>query len=210
MKKLGSETSTTPALWVVPDVSYGIVVEGPYDTAVYEELIRKICSADVELFARPAGGVSRLMGSFPKQLKVLEYIRQGRPVEKALVIRDSGVKDPVSLEQEMARKITGHTYAFPKGVQFHAVRREMETWLLADVRAVNLVASSRGGSRVPDIQETLEEIVDPKERFTRLLSAAGLPYDAQVCREIARHLELETLRNRCPSFRSFEQKVMDC
>ncbi|MFQ5828381.1 MAG: DUF4276 family protein [Candidatus Methylomirabilia bacterium] len=191
-------------------MSYGIVVEGPYDVSVYEELIRKICSADVEIFSRPAGGVSRLMGSFPKLLRVLEYIRRGRPVDKALVIRDSGVKDPASLEREMTRRITRYAYSFPKGIQFHAVRSEMETWLLADERAVNFVALSRGGSQVAPVQGTLEEIADPKERFIRLLSTVGLPYDAQVCREIARHVELETLRSRCPSFRSFEQKVTDC
>ncbi|MBI4608635.1 MAG: hypothetical protein HY726_06495 [Candidatus Rokubacteria bacterium] len=134
-------------------MSYGIVVEGPYDVPVYEELIRKICSADLEVFSRPAGGVSRLMGSFPKLLKELQYIKRGGPVDKALVVRDSDIKDPALLEREMTRKITGYTFAFPKGVQFHAVRREMETWLMANERAVNLVALSRVDHKLPAFKE---------------------------------------------------------
>jgi hypothetical protein len=77
-------------------------------------------------------------------------------------------------------------------------------------RGHNSVARTRGGREVPPVQRTLEEIGDPKESFRRLLSAADLPYDAQVCREIAEQASIETLRYRCPSFRAFEQKVLDC
>ena len=164
----------------------------------------------MEIIPRLARGVSDLMKHFPNFLRDLEYIKQGRPVDKALVIRDSGRRDPASVEQEMADRIEGSTFSFSNGIQFHAVRKEMETWLLADVEAINSVALSRGGRRVTPIQETLEDIVDPKERLIRLLSAAGLPYDFGVCREIARQANVETLRYRCPSFRSFEQKVIDC
>ncbi len=177
---------------------------------VYEELIRKICSADVEIIPRPAFGVSRLMGEFPKLLRDLEHIRQGCPVDKVLVIRDSGGKDPTSVELLMAERIEGKTYSFPRGFQLVAVRRTMETWLLADEEAVSSVALSRGGQPVTAVQETLEGIANPKEMFIRWLSEAKLPYDAQVCQEVARQIKLETLRYRCPPFRSFEQKVIDC
>lgn len=209
-KRLDSETCITLAPWVVPDVSYGIVVEGPYDVPVYEELIWKICSANVEVIPRPAGGVSRLMGGFPKLLRDLEHIRQGRPVNKALVIRDAGGKDTASVESLMAERIQGRPYSFPRGIQLVAVRRTMETLLLADEEAVNSVALSRGGRQVARIQEALEDIANPKERFRRWLSEAKLPYDPQICRDIARQVKLETLQYRCPSFGSFKQKVLDC
>jgi len=191
-------------------VGYGIIVEGPYDVSVYGELIRKICSVDVEILPRPAAGVTNLMKHFPALLRELEHIREAPPVEKALVIRDAGGKDPASVERLMAERLRGRTYSFPRGIQLVAVRRTMETWLLADEAAVNSVALSRGGRPVPPIQEMPEEIVDSKERFRRWLSEAKLPYDSQVCREIARQVKLDTLRYRCPSFRSFEQKVVDC
>lgn len=194
----------------MPSVSYGIVVEGVYDTPVYGELIRKICSAGVEIVAREAGGVPRLMRVLPALLRDFEHVRQGRPVDKALVIRDSGGKDRGSLEQLMADRIRGQAFSFPRGIQVYAVVRAMETWLLADVDAINIVGLSRGGRPVAAVQETVENIVDPKERLKRLLSEAGLPYDPQVCREIAQQARIETLRYRCPSFGSFEEKVRDC
>lgn len=177
---------------------------------IYEELIRKICPVEVQVIPRLGGSVPGFMDRFPKQLRVLEHIREGRPIDKALVIRDTGGKDTATVERLMADRIRGRSYAFPGGVQLITVRRTMETWLLADEEAVNSVALMRGGQQVSPMQGTLEEIVDPKETFRRWLSEAKLPYDAQVCREIVRQIKLETLRYRCPSFRSFEQKVLDC
>lgn len=194
----------------MPDQSYGIVVEGPYDVPVYEELIRKICVGDIGVVSRVAGGVSKFMKNLPALLRDLERIRQGRPVDKALAIRDSDITDPRVIEQRMAKLMHRQAFSFPKGIQFVAVRRTMETWLLADEEAVNAVALSRGGRRVARIQETLEDIANPKERLRRWFSEAKLQYDPQVCRDIARQVKLETLQYRCPSFRSFKQKVLDC
>lgn len=194
----------------MPDQSYGIVVEGDKDIAVYEELIRKIYPEKLEVVPRQTAGVSGLMRLFPVLLRDFEHIRQGRPTDKALVIRDAGSRDPASVEQQMSEKIQGRRFSFPRGVQLFAVRRTMETWLLADEEAVNSVVLSRGGRRVTRIQETLEDIADAKGRFRRWLSEAKLPFDPQVCREIARQVKLGTLRYRCPSFRSFERKVTDC
>lgn len=211
MKRLDSGIFITPEPLAVHDQSYGIVVEGTYDVVVYEELVRKICAVDTEIIPRVAGGVSNLMKNFPALLRDLERIRQGRPVDKVLVIRDAGGRDPAAVEQQMAEKTRWQTFSFPGRVQHVAVRRTMETWLLADEEAVSSVALSKGGRRVARIQEALEDdIVDPKERFRRWLSEARLNYDPQVCREIARQVGLETIRYRCPSFRSFEQKVLDC
>jgi len=191
-------------------VSYGIVVEGPYDVPVYEELIRKICPDPTEIIPRLGGSVPGFMDRFPKVLRDLEHIRAGRPVDKALVIRDAGGKDPSIVQQQMAERIRDRIYSFPRGVQLIVVRRAMETWLLADEEAVSIIALSRHGRRVSRIQDALEDIVDPKERLRRWLSEARLPYDPQVSREITQQVRLETLQYRCPSFRTFERKVIDC
>lgn len=195
---------------MVSSGSYGVVVEGAYDTPVYEELIRKIASREVAVISRETGGVTKLIRLFRGMLRDFEHVRGGQPVDKVLIIRDSDGRDAASLERDMQDRIRGQQFSFPRGIKFHAVRRAMETWLLADVGAINSVALSRGGRGVPAVQETLEDIEDPKQRLTRLLSLAGLPYDPQVCREIARQANIETLKYRCPSFRSFQEKVMDC
>lgn len=82
--------------------------------------------------------------------------------------------------------------------------------MLADVNAIHSVALERGGRKVPAIQGQLEQIGNPKEMLRDVLSRAGLPYDQKVCAEIARCADIGVLRQRCPSFRGFEKKVLDC
>jgi hypothetical protein len=195
----------------VPANAYGIVVEGPYDVAVLGELIPRILGRDVRVTPRPCYGKDDLWKNLLIHLKALEYAVKGQAVEKALVIRDSGGKDPEIIEQELTRKVQERRWAFSHGVHVCIIRRELETWLLADVaEGVNAVAKKRGGRAVAEVQGTLEEIEYPKERLRQLLSEAKLEYTDQVCAEIARSLRLETLSYRCPSFRPFKQRVVDC
>ena len=86
----------------------------------------------------------------------------------------------------------------------------MEAWLLADISAIKAVAQERGGWIVQPVQGQPEQIGNPKEMLRRLLTQARLRYTSEICREIAHRADVETLRNRCPSFRSFETKVTDC
>jgi len=46
----------------------------------------------------------------------------------------------------MAQSVAGRQFSFPRGVQFCAVRQEMETWLLADAEAINSLAQERDGA----------------------------------------------------------------
>lgn len=185
-------------------------MEGPYDVAVYQELLRKITPTLGRIVPRPAGGVPSLLRLLLGLLRDLENAVNGKPVDKVLVIRDTNGKDAAQLEKDLADRIHGQSFAFAHGIQFHAIRRTVETWLLADAVAINEVAAARGGRPISEVHGEVEEIEDPKDRFVRLLSVAGLPFDSAVCREIAAHARLEVLRYRCPSFRSFEEKAKDC
>jgi len=190
--------------------SYGVIVEGQFDVGVYEELIRKICPEAHDIKARDAGGRAQLMKKFPSLLRSLEHVtQQGGPVDKALVIRDADCKDAASIEIKMKESTSRRRFSFPGGIGFHAVKQEMETWLLADPEAINRVATHRGGKAIPRIPDPLEDLRDPKEKLMTLLSRSGLNYTAQVCREIAREADLAMLRMRCPAFTAFEQKVID-
>lgn len=190
--------------------SYGIIVEGSSDSGVYEELIRKICPEACDIRVREAGGCAQIMKKFPSLLGSFEHVtHQGGPVKKALVIRDADGRDAAAIEAKMRESASRRGFPFPGGVGFHAVKQEMETWLLADPEAINSVATSRGGKATPRIPDPLEDLQDPKEKFMAVLSRSGLNYTAAVCREIAKEMELTKLRMRCPSFAAFEQKVMD-
>lgn len=199
--KLGLANCTTPGLWLVP--SYGLIVEGIYDTPVYRTLTHRLDSPDARFFTLECGGVGNLMKQFPGLLKSLEFIDEGNPVDRALVIRDCGNRLAADVEADMRARIAGIQYRFPRGVDVCAVRQETETWLLADERAI----STASGRIVGTVNGNLEEIVDPKERLQRILSKVKLDYLPSTLAVIAGYADVEIMRYRLPAFRSFEQKI---
>ncbi|MBI3668145.1 MAG: DUF4276 family protein [Acidobacteria bacterium] len=188
--------------------SYGLIVEGFYDKAVLTQLVQKIESADAKIVVRVCRDAGRLMGGLSGYLR--ELAGREEPIDKALVVRDADGLDPTALEEEMAQRVQGMKPPFPRGVHFCAVQQAMEAWLLADVDAIDSVARERSGRSAELLQGEPEEIAKPKSVLRHVLWHAKLPYDAEVCREIASRVDLKTLRDRCPSFRSFEKKVLDC
>ena len=187
--------------------SFGVIVEGTYDEPVYAELIRRICGGEPPTVVfRPTTGSIHVQ-KYTGLLRSLEHVILGNPVDRALIIRDSDQRDPAAVESKIRDGIRAN-FAFPGGIEVHAVRREMETWMLADDQAISRVAERSGGRVVPPVHETLEDIAHPKERFQKVLRSAGLLYLSTVCGEIARELDLATLRYRCPGFVTFERKVL--
>jgi hypothetical protein len=67
-------------------------------------------------------------------------------VPKALVIHDSDCNDSRSVEDELNRILDQSTFreSLTLAVHFYATRCMVETWLLADETAVNVVARKRG------------------------------------------------------------------
>ena len=210
----------------MPANTYGIVVEGPYDVAILRELIPRILGRPVPVIPRPCFAkvipdnkllkfLGSLQGEMQRRLdqKARENLQDEMQVwryQKALVIRDSGGKEPKIIEEELTQKVQERPWGFSHGVHVCIIRREVETWLLADMAAVSGVAEKRGGRAVAEVQGTLEDFEYPKQMLKQLLSEAKLEYTDQVCAEIARSLRLDTLRYRSPSFRTFEQRVVDC
>lgn len=192
------------------NATYGLIVEGSYDRAMYEALIPRICGENPSFKTRVCNGVSELRKKFPIYLRNLEEALQGNPVDKALVIRDSGGKDPTAIKTEMEERIHGMAFAFPRGVELCIIRRTMETWLLADAEAINTVALARGGRPIQEVKGALEDIDDPKGKLKSVLSEARIEYTDRVSAEIASHLRIDRLESGCPSFRTFKQNVLDC
>lgn len=184
--------------------SYGAIVEGEYDVGVFEVLIPKICPYPSEVWAQEARGRARLMSRFAQMLRMFEHrTASAGPVDRALVIRDSNGKNPALVENEMQLRIAHQGYAFPHGVQVHALQQETETWLLADAAAISRVA----GQPAHPPPGPLEQRHQAKEAFTDVLYEVGLQYTPAICRRISMEIDLDTLRAACPSFAIFEQKV---
>ncbi len=149
------------------------------------------------------------MKKFPGFLKAFEYELAGSPVEMAVVVQDADGKRPEEIEAQMASKIDGREYRFVLGVQFFVIPQAMESWLLADANALNVVSQSRRGKRVTKSHDAPETILRPKEDLRKLLTDHGLEYTAELAREIAQHIDLDKLSEACPRFRIFRELV-DC
>ena len=189
--------------------SFGLIVEGGYDVAVFETLIRRLTSSDIEIRHRNCGGRTNLMREFPALLRTFEHSIDGNPVEMALVIRDSDGKDPSEVESQMQAKIQNRSYPFAQGVHFVAIQQAMDAWLLSDASALDAASQRRGGRRITRTADAPEDLVRPKEYLRNLLAVNRVTYTAELCREIAQEADLDTLANTCPRFSLFRELV-DC
>jgi len=189
--------------------SYGIIVEGDYDSAVYGAFIRRLASPNAHIKPLVCRGKTNLMREFPALLRAFEYEVEGNPVDMAVVIRDSDGKDPGEVEAAMRAKLGERRYPFRLNVRIHAVRHAMDAWLLGDVGAISAVSERRRGTRITRLPDTPEDLLRPKEALRNVLADHKVAYTAEVCREIAESTDLELLSERCPRFRLFSELV-DC
>ena len=189
--------------------SYGIIVEGDYDSAVYDAIIRRLSSPDVYIKPFVCRGRTNLMTEFPGFLCALEHEIDGDPVEMAIVIRDADGKDPGEVEARMRMKIQERNYRFPLNVRFHAVEKAMDAWLLADPTAISEVVQGKGGKAVRKSHDDPEGLLRPKEWFRKLLTDHKASYTAELCREIAQKTDLQVLSERCRRFPAFAE-LIDC
>jgi hypothetical protein len=189
--------------------SYGVVVEGQFDSAVYDALIRRLTSNEMRIKVLQCGGKANLIKKFPALLRTFEYEIDGAPVDMAVVIVDADGKAPFEVEEILRARIQGRQYPFRMSVRPFAVSNAMDAWLLADVLAISAATQTRGGKPVNRTLDNLESLLDPKVALRKLLTDHKVTYTAALCREIAQTADLEILSQRCPRFRAFAELV-DC
>lgn len=185
-------------------MTFGIVVEGEYDKEALSEIIQKCISSDVKIISRLFSGKGKLIKKFSGYLEEFRY----KSVDKAFIIRDADNKNPDEILEGMRSKIKNQNYPFE--VKFIVIVQELETWLLADEKAISRVTQSRSGRTVARVNEDLESIVHPKERLQEMLSNAKIYYTPVVAREIARESDIKKIKYRCQAFNKFYQAVIDC
>jgi len=189
--------------------SYGIVVEGGFDSDVYSTMIRRLARPDARIHPRSCGGRPNLLRKFPSHLEGFKFVEAGRPVDMAVVIVDADGKDPDELERSMRSRIANRKYPFRLGVQFHAVQNAMEAWLLSGVEAIARVVQSRTGRVVTSTHGSPQLLLHPKPFFRKLLIDHGIDYTSAVATEIAQHVDLQVLSEKCSRFTVFARAV-DC
>jgi len=192
----------------MPASSYGIIVEGGYDSTVYEAIIRRLASHDVHIISRPCDGRTNLTRKFPGFLETFKYVElTGSSLDLAFVIVDADGRNPAEVEAKLRAKVAGRQYPFE--VHFHAVQNAMEAWLLADAQAISRVIHRRVGRSIARTHDAPQGLLDPKPTLTALLEGNRIDYTPAVAGEIAHEVDPQILSARCPRFRVFADLV-DC
>jgi hypothetical protein len=182
-------------------LTFGLVVEGVYDVSALTEFIKKCVGDNTQVVPRPCGSKSTLMKHFPEFLEGFRHDNAGGPVDKALVIRDADNRNPTTLITTMRDRYRDRHYLFP--VESLVIAQMLEAWLLADHNALSVVCNQG----VPAIQESIEDIFDPKTRLKQILSMYNVQYTPKIAGEIAANTDLDMIGYRCPMFRHFRQYV---
>ena len=143
--------------------SYGIIVEGAYDSAVYDPPYSKVGLPQSSHQGTCLRGKANLGKKFPGLLRTFEYEIGGDPVDMAIVIVDADGRDPLEVEEHMRRKVQGRNYPFPLNVRFYAVPQAMDAWLLADAAAISAAVQGKGGKPITKSHDDPERLLNPKE-----------------------------------------------
>jgi hypothetical protein len=180
----------------------GIVAEGlpNTDVNILSEFIKKIIPDNLQLCTFAGKDKPNVI---KKYRDWLEKCREEN-VDRALVIVDQDTSCIKIIVDKLQQRIEGREYRFP--VKFHVIERELETWLLSDEKAISVVV----GRDIHRINETLEDIMNPKERLKEILSKARATYTPEILRRIAEESDIERIAYRCPGFDRFKQSVLDC
>ena len=167
----------------------GLIVEGSYDEAALQELVKRCSKVPTTVISRTCGGKSRMLKRFPGFLQEFLHIKEGASVDKALVVFDADNKDPQAEIKRFANTITNRNYPFP--IKYCVIVQELEAWLLASKVAAP------------------ETLFDPKTTLEAKLNESKISYTPEVARSLASNVNLDTLRNRCKSFNPFPQIVIN-
>ena len=169
----------------------GLVVEDKYPEAI-EEISKKLGVKPI--IRRQRGRISvKKASAFAKELL--------RSCEKVIILGDADCNEEG--ERERLQRIYG---LLPEGlrerVHICIVVHELESWLLADENAISKVI----GKNVKPV-ENPESIHDAKEYLEELFEEAGEKYLTKFGGEIAKHVNVEKLREKCASFADFKRMV---
>lgn len=175
---------------------YGILGEDDSDTDTLKVLIRRLAN-DPSLSIRPKGfnGCAEMLRKGARQLRA--FANTG--CTRFVISYDADRCDPTLRHREVIERIVN-----PSGIGFPCCVlipvQEIEAWILADIQAVSKVLTSWNPS---PLETEPERIDDPKE-YLEALSRNNKKkpiYDhATHNAKVAKHLNLDRLRTRCPSF----------
>jgi hypothetical protein len=180
---------------------YGILGEHASDTATLKVLVRRLAGAPVKIKGKGYSGCAEMLRKGARQLRLFQNLGYSR----FIVCHDADGPDPAPAREKVASKIIR-----PSGIRTDCCIvvpvQELEAWILADIEcAVKIFPSWK-----PAAIDNPERIENPKEYLERLSrdSRQKSRYSHATHNEhMAKYLNLENIRHKCPSFRELTKFV---
>ena len=173
----------------------GIIVEGESDRRALSKILSRY-GLKAEFRLLQGGFNVRKINSLARGLKEAGC-------DKVVVLRDTEYKSKEERRSELSRKIS----ELAEGVEVCFVRCSLESWLLADEKAVEAVT----GVKVKEYSNP-ELIPNHKEELRRIFKRRGskLGYTAvSHVPKIVENMNLKKLEAKCLSFKEFLEVIRD-
>jgi len=170
-------------------MTVGIIVEEPSAVAFVRKIADKLGILVKIIVAK---GKERL------KKKMEAYAGLLSDCEKTIALVDSHCSDPLEVERD---------FRVVSGVEVCVVVHAIESWLLADREAL---AKSLRVSQVKTPRNP-ESLCKPEEELGKLFERNGKTYiKSRDAKGIAEFVKLETLTDKCPSFKIFRSSLQHC
>ncbi|WP_233862855.1 DUF4276 family protein [Paraburkholderia adhaesiva] len=180
---------------------YGVIGEDRSDVDAIKNIIVRLAGDGVAVRGKGYSGCGELLKKGAAQLQVYERLKCSR----FIVCYDSDGKDPAERKRALKQIFKD---AGLKGVCCALVPvHEIEAWILADLPAVQNVIK---GWAVAEGHKNPENQPHPKEYLEKLSEKNHRPRYAHATMnpQIAKHLNLEIVYQRCPSYRPLHDVVV--
>jgi hypothetical protein len=176
-------------------MTFAVLAEDKSDVSALQILVKRVSeNPRLAVLGRGFSGSGNLRRKVCGH--ITDFARRG--ASRFIVCHDSDVRDPGKLKGEIEAIIrkgncSSYEYSIVIPVQ------ELESWILADERAIRSVISKLSIESV----KHPESVTNPKEWLiskSRVLHSRPLYIPSIHNKEVVRHTDLEKLAEKCPSF----------
>jgi hypothetical protein len=182
---------------------YGILGEDPSDVATLKVLVKRLAGNDsLRVKTKGYGGCAEMLRKGARQLRLFQDFNCTR----FIVCHDADGPDPNPHRELVQQRIVTPS-GINEGCCIVVPVQELEAWILADIEAVTRIFTSW----VPSPIENPEQVASPKEHLEKLSrdSRQRPRYSHATHNEkVAKHLDLNKIRAKCPSFKVLNDFVV--
>ncbi len=184
---------------------YGIIGEDRSDVDTLKVLIRRLSSDDsVPIKGKGFTGCGEMLKKGARQFRLF----QGLGCSRFLVCYDADNEEPFRRHQEVLERIVRPSAIISPLCCIVVPVQAMEAWILADIAAAQRLFSGWKPDPVPNPEgirkpkQHLEKLSRDARHRPRYIHAIHNP-------QVARHLDLDKIQQKCPSFQPLADFVRD-